>query len=95
MRDDPRRYSVLAVSTAAFTLLFAVWLMFGVLGVPIQKELGLTDGQLGRLGAAAVLAGSLPRLAFGIWADRAGGRKVMAVLLINRRRADVPGQPRD
>ena len=35
--------------------MFAVWLMFGVLGVPIQKELGITDVQLGWLGAAAVL----------------------------------------
>ena len=31
------------MSTIAFTLMFAVWLMFGILGVPIQKEFGLTD----------------------------------------------------
>ena len=82
MPVDPRRWAVLGVSTLTFTLMFAVWLMFGVLGVPIQKELQLTDAQLGWLGAVAILAGSLPRLAFGVWADRAGGRRVMAVLLI-------------
>jgi NNP family nitrate/nitrite transporter-like MFS transporter len=37
---------VLWMSTLAFTLMFAVWLMFGVLGVPIQKELGLSDPEL-------------------------------------------------
>ena len=59
--ESSRRLRVLALSSVAFTLMFAVWLMFGVLGVPIQKELGLTDVQLGWLGAAAILAGSLPR----------------------------------
>ena len=29
---------VVTMSTIAFTLLFAVWLMFGILGVPIQEE---------------------------------------------------------
>jgi NNP family nitrate/nitrite transporter-like MFS transporter len=26
--------------------MFAVWLMFGVLGIPIQKEFGISDSQL-------------------------------------------------
>jgi NNP family nitrate/nitrite transporter-like MFS transporter len=82
MSESGRRLRVVVLSTAAFTLLFAVWLMFGVLGVPIQKELGLTDVQLGWLGAAAILAGSLPRLNFGIWADQFGGRLVTTALLI-------------
>jgi NNP family nitrate/nitrite transporter-like MFS transporter len=80
--ESARRSRVLWLSTVAFTLMFAVWLMFGVLGVPIQKELGLTDVQLGWLGAAAVLAGSLPRLAAGIAADVYGGRKVMTALML-------------
>ena len=53
---------VLTMSTIAFTLMFAVWLMFGILGVPIQKELGLTDPQLAWITAVAVLNGSLWRL---------------------------------
>ncbi len=80
--ESSRRQRVLWLSTVAFTLMFAVWLMFGVLGIPIQKELGLTDVQLGWLGAAAVLAGSLPRLAAGIATDLYGGRLMMTLLLL-------------
>lgn len=42
---------VLTMSTIAFTLLFAVWLMFGILGVPIQEELNLDDVQLSWISA--------------------------------------------
>src|SRR5689334_18790631 len=80
--ESSRRLYVLALSSVAFTLMFAVWLMFGVLGVPIQKELGLTNVQLSWLGAAAILAGSLPRLVFGVWADLYGGRLVMTLLML-------------
>jgi hypothetical protein len=34
------------LSTIGFTLMFAVWLMFGVLGKPIPQEFGLTEVQL-------------------------------------------------
>jgi len=80
--ETTRRQLVLWLSTLAFTLMFAVWLMFGVLGVPIQKELQLTDVQLGWLGAAAILAGSLPRFNFGVWTDLYGGRLVMTLLML-------------
>jgi NNP family nitrate/nitrite transporter-like MFS transporter len=73
---------VLWLSTAAFTLLFNVWMMFGVLGIPIRKELGLTDAQLEWLIAVAILSGSLFRLNFGIWADVYGGRRIMSMLLV-------------
>ncbi|HVZ73712.1 MAG TPA: nitrate/nitrite transporter [Polyangia bacterium] len=77
---DARR--VLVLSTISFTLLFAVWLMFGVLGVPIKKELGLTQVQFSWLAAVAVLSGSLGRLPFGMLTDRVGGRALMAALLV-------------
>ncbi|AKE42244.1 putative nitrate transporter [Corynebacterium kutscheri] len=67
---------VMTMSTIAFTCIFAVWLMFGILGVPIQKEMGLTDGQLSWIAALAALNGSLWRLPAGIITDRIGGRKV-------------------
>src|SRR5438046_766659 len=76
------RQRVLWLSTAAFTLLFAVWLMLGVLGIKIRDELHLTPGQFEWLLAVAILAGSLPRLHFGIWADRYGGRRVMTLTLL-------------
>lgn len=80
--ESARRLRVVSISTAAFTLMFGVWLMFGVLGVTVQKEMGFTDIQLFWLGSAAVLAGSLPRLLFGVLGDLYGGRKVMTALLL-------------
>lgn len=73
---------VLVMSTVAFTLMFAVWLMFGVLGVPIQKELQLTDPQLAWISAVAVLNGSMWRLPAGILTDRIGGRIVTIAMLL-------------
>ncbi len=76
------RARVLVLSTVAFTLLFAVWLMLGMLSIKIKPELGLTDGQLYNLTIAAILAGSLLRFHFGIWTDRYGGRRVMTALIL-------------
>jgi NNP family nitrate/nitrite transporter-like MFS transporter len=73
---------VLWLSTCAFTLLFNVWLMLGVLGISVRRELGLSDSQLEWLMAAAILSGAIFRLNFGIWADRFGGRRIMGSLLL-------------
>lgn len=82
-RSEARqRTRVLVLSTVAFTLLFAVWLMLGMLSIRIKPELGLTDGQLYNLTIAAILAGSLLRFHFGIWTDRYGGRRVMTALIL-------------
>ncbi|MCL3861828.1 nitrate/nitrite transporter [Actinotalea sp. K2] len=77
----PRR-RVLALSTTGFTLMFAVWLMFGVLGIPIREEFGLTDVQLSWLTATAILNGALWRLPAGMLADRFGGRRVFIAMLL-------------
>jgi NNP family nitrate/nitrite transporter-like MFS transporter len=79
--SPPEARRVLWLSTAAFTLLFAVWLMFGVLAIPIRKELGLSETQFSWLTAIAILNGSIWRLPFGILADRLGGRRIMVALL--------------
>ena len=79
--ERPERLRVLWLSTIGFTFMFATWLMFGVLGVPIRKEFGLTDVQLSWLSAAAILNGSLWRLATGILADRYGGKRVFTLML--------------
>jgi NNP family nitrate/nitrite transporter-like MFS transporter len=76
------RARVLWLSTIAFTLLFNVWLMLGVLSIPIKKSLGLSDPQVDWLIAAAILSGALLRLNFGIWADRYGGKIVFVLLLL-------------
>ncbi len=73
---------VLSLSTFAFTLMFAVWLMFGVLGIPIQKEFGISDSQLAWLSSVAILNGSIWRLFLGVLADRIGGKKVTVAMLL-------------
>ena len=76
-----KAWSVLIVSTLAFTVCFMVWMMFGVIGVPIKKMLNLNATQFGLLMAMPVLTGSLVRVPLGIWTDRYGGRIVMTVLM--------------
>ncbi|WP_454688649.1 MFS transporter [Achromobacter aloeverae] len=78
----PRAYPVLYASTLAFMVCFVVWMMFGVLGIPIRDELGLNAFQFGLLTSTPVLTGAVFRLPLGIWTDRYGGRIVMTVLLL-------------
>jgi NNP family nitrate/nitrite transporter-like MFS transporter len=58
-----------------------VWMMFGVIGIPIKKLLNLNATQFGLLTATPVLTGSLIRVPLGIWTDRYGGRIVMTLLM--------------
>ncbi len=74
-------WSVLIVSTLAFTVCFMVWMMFAVIGIPLKKTLGLNATEFGLLTAMPVLSGSLIRVPLGIWTDKYGGRIVMAALL--------------
>jgi MFS transporter, NNP family, nitrate/nitrite transporter len=77
-----RSLVVLAVTTWAFVVCFAVWLMFGVTGIPISRELNLNGLEFGLLTSTPVLTGALFRLPLGIWTDRFGGRIVMFLLLV-------------
>jgi NNP family nitrate/nitrite transporter-like MFS transporter len=77
-----KAWRVLGVSTLAFTVCFAVWMMFGVIGIPIRRELGLNATEFGLLTATPVLSGAALRLPLGIWTDRFGGRMVMTALLL-------------
>lgn len=49
---------VLVSSTFAFTICFAVWMIFAVLGIPIKTQLGLSETEFGLLAAMPVLTGS-------------------------------------
>ena len=83
MATDAHRkaYAVLFASTFAFMVCFAVWMMFGVIGIPIRRALQLNNTEFGLLTAAPVLLGAVMRLPLGIWTDRFGGRAVMTALL--------------
>jgi NNP family nitrate/nitrite transporter-like MFS transporter len=80
--SKPGNLVTLAVTTWAFVVCFAVWLMFGVTGIPIRRELGLNGLEFGLLTSTPVLTGALFRLPLGVWTDRFGGRIVMLVLLV-------------
>ncbi len=82
-KTSNKAYSVLIVSTLAFTVCFMVWMMFGVIGIPIKKALNLNATQFGLLTATPILTGSLVRVPLGIWTDRYGGRIVMFILMLS------------
>jgi NNP family nitrate/nitrite transporter-like MFS transporter len=77
-----RSITVLLITTWAFTICFAAWMMFGVIGIPLRQELQLDSTQFGLLTATPILTGSLFRLPLGIWTDRIGGRILMTLLLV-------------
>ncbi|MDO9219485.1 MAG: MFS transporter, partial [Thiobacillus sp.] len=71
-----KAWSVVIMSTLAFTVCFMIWMMFAVIGVPIKQQLGLNETEFGILIATPVLTGSLIRVPLGMWTDKFGGRIV-------------------
>jgi NNP family nitrate/nitrite transporter-like MFS transporter len=79
-RADQNR--ALWLSTIAFTVCFAVWTIFSIIGVQIKRDLGLNDTQFGLLVGTPILTGSLVRLMLGIWTDQYGGRIVYTAVML-------------
>lgn len=79
---DSRAWRVLGSSTFAFTICFAIWMMFGILGIPLKTQLGLSDTEFGLIAATPVLSGSLARVPLGIYTDRFGGRIVFLLTML-------------
>ncbi len=77
-----KQLMVLTMSTLAFTVCFAVWMMFAVIGIPLKQILHLNETQFGMLVATPVLTGSLIRLPLGMWTDRYGGRIVFFLMML-------------
>ncbi len=77
---EPAR--ALWVSTIAFTLCFAVWTIFAIIGIRIKQELGLNEAQFGLLVGIPVLSGSLARVLLGVWTGRYGGRLVYTLTML-------------
>ena len=71
----------LITSTLAFTVCFAVWTIFSIIGLKIKQDLGLNDTQFGILVATPILTGSLSRIFLGIWTDQYGGRTVYTAVM--------------
>lgn len=78
----PEQYRALTLSTVAFTVCFAVWTIFSIIGVRIQQELGLSETQFGLLVATPVLTGSISRIFLGIWTEQFGGRLVYTLQML-------------
>ncbi|MDH4283714.1 MAG: NarK/NasA family nitrate transporter [Gallionellaceae bacterium] len=78
-----KAWSVVIMSTLAFTVCFMIWMMFAVIGIPIKQTLGLNETQFGLLVATPVLTGSLIRLPLGMMTDKFGGRVVFFVLMLS------------
>jgi NNP family nitrate/nitrite transporter-like MFS transporter len=74
--------NALTLSTLAFTVCFAVWTIFAIIGIEIKAELGLNDTQFGLLVGTPILTGSLVRVMLGIWTDQYGGRLVMPLTML-------------
>jgi NNP family nitrate/nitrite transporter-like MFS transporter len=80
--DKKKQLSVLSMNTLAFTVNFAVWTMFSVIGIKIKGELGLSETEFGLLIATPILTGSLVRLPLGFLTDRFGGRTVYFIQML-------------
>ncbi len=76
------RTRALALSTVAFTVCFAVWTIFSIIGIQIKNDLGLSETQFGLLVGTPILTGSLIRLILGIWTDQHGGRLVYTLVML-------------
>ncbi|MCU7430267.1 MFS transporter [Paracoccus denitrificans] len=77
-----QQQKALWLSTTAFTLCFAVWTIFSIIGITIKEELGLTEFEYGVLIATPILTGSLVRLILGVWTERYGGRLVFSLQML-------------
>lgn len=84
MSSRAQAISVLAASTVAFAVCFAVWMLYGVLITYLadQRYFTFSTTQIGWLIGAPVLTGALGRLPAGILADRYGGRIVLTALML-------------
>ena len=50
------------MSTIAFTVCFAVWTIFAIIGIQIKQQLGLNETQFGLLVGTPILTGSIVRI---------------------------------
>jgi len=79
---DTSQGRALWMSTVAFTVCFAVWTIFSIIGVRIKEEFGLSETAFGLLVGTPILTGSLSRIFLGIWTDRFGGRLVFTLTMV-------------
>ena len=76
------RWRILHFSWIAFCSTFFAWFAFAPLAGMIQKDLGLSNAQIGWLATAGVLLTIPGRLVIGRLVDQLGPRKVYTLLMV-------------
>lgn len=79
--DYKQSRAVLILSTFAFAACFSVWVIFAIIGIPIQSSLDLSPTEFGLLLSMPILSGSLMRLPLSILSNSLGARNVFALLM--------------
>lgn len=82
LHESSAAQRALWLSTIAFTVCFAVWTIFSIIGIRIKQQLGLSETEFGLLIGTPILIGSLVRVPFGIWTPRYGGRIVYTLTML-------------
>ncbi len=84
MSDSRRAYTALTMSTVAFTVCFACWVLNAVLVTYLvgAGEFSFDEAQVGWLLALPILTGAVSRVPLGILTDTYGGRVVFFVLML-------------
>jgi NNP family nitrate/nitrite transporter-like MFS transporter len=84
MSDKKKAKLILTISTLAFSVCFASWVLNAVLVTWLvsQGVFNFSDSQIGWLLALPILTGALSRVPLGLMTDRFGGHAVFSVLLI-------------
>lgn len=82
LHESSAAQRALWLSTIAFTVCFAVWTIFSIIGIRIKQQLGLSETEFGLLIGTPILIGSLVRVPLGIWTPRYGGRVVYTLTML-------------
>lgn len=84
MDDQKRSIAVLVANTLAFTVCFAVWVMYGVLITYLldNQAISIDRAEMGWLIGIPILTGSILRLPVGLLTDRYGGKPVFAGVML-------------
>lgn len=82
-RGDSLPTAVVALNTLAFTLCFAVWVLFGPSARVIVEEFGIPGSLAALLKAVPILVGSVLRIPVGILTDKYGARIMFPMLMLS------------
>lgn len=73
---------MLTFATFTWTCCFAAWTIFSIIGVRLQRDLGLSESEFALLISAPILTGSIARLFLGIASERYGGRLLTTLMML-------------